>query len=130
MRALRKGLAMFRERRAPLIALALPDVSLGGAEIVNITLAKQFLSRGFRVDIVTAWDVPESRFLVPPAARHIVLGAKRTRDFLFPFARYLRSNRPDAVIGSMWPFTTACLLAHRFVGSGARIAVCEHSTLS
>jgi glycosyltransferase involved in cell wall biosynthesis len=102
----------------------------GGAEVVNITLAKQFLSWGFRVDIVNGWDAPEPRLVVPSGARHIVLGASRTRKVLLPFAHYLLSNRPDAVIASMWPFTTACLLAHRLVGSRARIAVCEHSMLS
>lgn len=116
------------ERRA-LITLALPDISIGGAEIVNTTLAKQFLSRDFRVDIVTAQDV-EPKFPVPSGAQYVVLGARRTRDFLLPFAGYLRSHRPDALIASMWPFTTTCVLAHRLARSAARIAVCEHSTLS
>ena len=95
-----------------------------------MTLAKQFLSRGFRVDIVTGWNPPEPRLVVPPGARHILLGVERTRQFLFAFARYLRDERPAAIIGSMWPWTTACVLAARLAGSGARIAVCEHSTLS
>jgi glycosyltransferase involved in cell wall biosynthesis len=114
----------------PLIALVLPDISIGGAESVNITLAKQFLSLGFRVDIVTAQDIPEPTFPIPPGICHTVLGARRIRDFLFPFARYLHNKRPEAVIGSMWPLTTACLLGHRISRSRAQIAVCEHSTLS
>ena len=117
-------------RRRPLITLAVWEMSVGGAEVVNLALAKQFLGQGFRVDIVSAQDAVESQLPIPSSARHFVLGVRRIRDFLFPFARYLRRERPDAVIGSMWPLTTACLLAHRLVGSKARIAVCEHSTLS
>jgi glycosyltransferase involved in cell wall biosynthesis len=119
-----------RERNAALISLALPKVSTGGAEIVNMTLAEQFLSRGFRVDIVAGRDDPESRFLVPPAARYVAFEATRSRNFLLPFARYLRSERPDVVIASMWPFTTTCVLARRLAGSATRMIVCEHNTLS
>lgn len=111
------------------IALALPNIGLGGAEAVNITLAGQFLRRGFPVDIVTAEDVTP-KYPIPHGARHIVLDAKRTRKFLLPFARYLRSERPAAVVASMWPFTTACVLARRLARSAAPIIVCEHCNLS
>ena len=119
-----------RKKDPSLITLAVPDIGAGGAEIANVVLARQFLSRGFRVDIVTAVDLPESRLFIPPAARHIVLGAKRTREFLLPFARYLRRERPDFVIASIWPFTTTCVLAYRLARSRARIVVWEHNTLS
>ena len=119
-----------RERGARLITLAIPTIGVGGAETVNMTLARQFLDWGFRVDIVNGGDAPEPRLVIPTGVRHVVLGADRTRKVLVPFARYLLRNRPDAVIASMWPFTTTCLLAHRLVRSSARIAVCEHSTLS
>lgn len=106
-------------------------MGIGGAEIVNVSLSKQFLDRGFRVDFVTGWNEPDSHLLpLPDAARHFVLGAKQTRGVLLPFARYLLKERPDAVIVSMWPFTTTCVLAHRLVRSRARIIVWEHSTLS
>jgi glycosyltransferase involved in cell wall biosynthesis len=114
----------------PLIALVVGEMSIGGAEIVNLTLAKEFLSRGFRVDIVAAGDAVQSQLPIPPQVRAIILGTNRAREVPLPFARYLRSQRPHAVIASMWPLTTICVLAHRFVRSQSRIAVCEHSTLS
>jgi glycosyltransferase involved in cell wall biosynthesis len=113
-----------------LITLAVPNIGAGGAEIANVVLAKQFLSRDFRVHIVTAEDLPDSRRFIPPAARYIVLRAERTREFLFPFARYLRHQQPDFVIASIWPFTTICVLAHRLARSRARMVVWEHNTLS
>ena len=125
------SLVISRERGSGLISLALPNIGFGGAEIVNITLAHQFLRRGFRVDIVTAQDVlHESKFRIPSGARYIVLGPRRTRNFLLPFARYLRRECPDVSIASMWPLTTTCVLAHRFARSAARMVVWEHCSLS
>jgi glycosyltransferase involved in cell wall biosynthesis len=121
--------AISSERFMGLVTLALPSICIGGAEIVNLTLAKQFLTRGFRVDVVTAEDVSQ-KFPLPSGARYIVLGARRIRDLIFPFARYLRREQPDAVIASMWPFTSACVLAHRLTRSTARMVVCEHAALS
>lgn len=115
---------------SPLITLVVPEISVGGAEIVNTTLAKQFLDRGLRVHIATCRDHPDSRLLIPPSARHVVLGAQRARDFLLPFARYLRRERPDAVMVSMWPLTTICLLAHQLARSRSQIVVRDTSTLS
>ena len=101
-----------------------------GAEIANVLLAKQFLRRGFRVHIVTAEDLPGARRFIPAAARYFILGTDRAREFLFPFARYLRHERPDFVIASIWPLTTICVLAHRLARSRARMLVWEHNTLS
>jgi glycosyltransferase involved in cell wall biosynthesis len=95
-----------------------------------MTLARQFLRRGFRVDVVTCQDIPEPKLAIPATARYVVLGAKRIRDFVLPFARYLRRERPDAVVVSMWPLTTASLLAHWLARSTSRIVVCERSTIS
>ena len=123
------NLAVSTERGAGLLTLAIPNIGLGGAEIVNIALAEQFLRRGFRVDIVTAQDV-EPKYPTPPGVRYIVLDARRTRYFLLPFARYLRSERPDFLIASIWPLTTTCIVAHRLARSASRIVVWDHCTLS
>ena len=123
-------LAEEKVKRRPLITLTAIEMSLGGAEVVNLALAKQFLDRGFRVDIVSAQEARELQLPIPSGARQIVLGVKHTRDFLLPFVRYLRTEQPDLVFASMWPFTSACVLAHRIARSTARIAVWEHNTLS
>lgn len=119
-----------RETRAPLITLVLPNICAGGAETAKITLAKQLLTRGFRVDIVTGWHGPGPCVNVPFGAQHVVLGARRIRSFLFPFASYLRRQRPDAAIVSMWPLTVTCLLAHQLVRTATRMVILEHNTLS
>lgn len=119
-----------REDGQPLIALVLPSIGLGGAEIVNITLAQEFLRRGFRVDLVTGADEPESRVVVPEDARHVALDARRTREMCLQFARYLSRERPACALVSMWPLTTICVLAHGIAASKSRIVLMEHNTLS
>jgi glycosyltransferase involved in cell wall biosynthesis len=114
----------------PLIALALPDLRVGGAEVVNAALAQEFLSRGLHVDLVTAWATMDEAVQTPEQARRVTLGVKRTREILFPFVRYLRAERPDAVVASLWPLTTICVLAHQLSGVRARMAVWQHNTLS
>lgn len=116
--------------RPALITLVLPSIGLGGAEIVNVGLAKEFLRRNFRVDLVTGGDEPGPRVLVPEGVRHVVLGARQTRGVCLPFAGYLRREQPHAVLVSIWPLTVACVLAHRLAGSKSRIVVADHNTLS
>ena len=112
------------------IALVLPDLGGGGAERVTLTLADEFVARGFAVDLVLMRC--EGAFLaqVPRTLRLVDLEARRTRQAPLAFARYLRAERPDAVIANMWPLTTACIVARALARSKARILACEHVTLS
>lgn len=117
--------------RRPLVALVLPSDALGGAEVVNVSLAKHLIERGVSVDIVTGWSESEGESLsLPEAARHISFGVQQTRSALWPLIRYLRRERPDVVIASVWPFTSMCVIAHQLAGSHARMVVWEHNTLS
>lgn len=114
----------------PLVALAIPTISYGGAEAVNVALGREFLKRGLRVDFVTGWDDAQSKELIPEGARHVNFGVRRTRATLGPLIKYFRSERPDVMLASMWPFTTTCVMAHSLARSHSKIAVIEHSTLS
>ena len=97
-RSLSEHFCFSQERRAPLITIAIPDISIGGAEIVNITLGYQFLRRGFRVDIVTAQDVPEPKLGIPSAARYIVLERKAGPEIsCFPSPAICAVNDPTSL---------------------------------
>src|SRR5208283_467201 len=112
------------------VVLALPSLGIGGAEVVNAVLAGQFLKLGVAVDVATGWDEDGERVPIPAEARHMGLGGRKARDILCPLIRYLRSERPDALIASMWPWTPACALAHQLSGCAGSMAVWEHNTLS
>ncbi|HEY8127378.1 MAG TPA: glycosyltransferase [Hyphomicrobium sp.] len=115
---------------APLIALALPCVGYGGAEAVNLALGREFINCGFKVDFVTMGEVAETEALIPDEARHVCLAVPKMRGVLIPMIRYFRTARPDAMIASIWPFTTICVAAHQLSGSQTRVIVWEHNTLS
>ena len=78
-----------------------------------MALGREFLKRGYRVDFVTMREEPETEMLVPRAARHMCLRVQRTRQALFPLIRYLRTKHPDALVASLWPFTSLCVLANQ-----------------
>jgi glycosyltransferase involved in cell wall biosynthesis/peptidoglycan/xylan/chitin deacetylase (PgdA/CDA1 family) len=114
----------------PLIAFVLPSLALGGAEIVVAALGGEFLKRGFRADFVVGSHEEDAFALLPPFAGYICVNAKEPRNMLFPLARYLREQRPSAVIASPWPLTVLSIAARKMVGSKARFAVCAHSAPS
>ena len=114
----------------PLIAIVLPSLTVGGAEIVSAALGSEFLKRGFRADFVVGWHDEKASMRLPPFAGYVCLKTKQARSALFPLARYLREQRPSAVIASQWPLTVLSIAARKLVGSKARLAVCTHSAPS
>ena len=112
------------------ISILLPDLRGGGAERVNLDLAHEFARQGYRVVFVLMRAegefLPEAR-----AAFDVVdLKAPRARNVPTALARYLRTDRPDALIASLWPLTFAAVVAQKLARSGTKVMVVEHSTLS
>jgi glycosyltransferase involved in cell wall biosynthesis len=114
----------------PLVSFVIPDLGLAGAEIVSTTLAKELLKRGYAADIVTLIDIDGVVQALPEGARHIRLSCPKIRNLPVAFAQYLRRANPAAVVASLWPITSACIVGHRLALSRARVLVWEHSTLS
>lgn len=112
------------------LALVLPDMGGGGAERVALSLAEDWISRGYEVDLVLLRARGELLPLVPDQVRIVDLGARRIRDGLQPLVRYLRESRSIALQASMWPLTVIAILAHRIARSQARLLVSDHSVLS
>ena len=113
------------------IAFAFPEMlPLGGAERVQIDLARELHALGFAIDIVMAYETQDVSQYFPPGTRVFSFGTPRTRDFIRPFTAYLRAERPAAVIAAMWPFTSACILAARLARSRTAVLVSEHNMLS
>lgn len=112
------------------LSLVLPDLTGGGAERVMLTLAGEFAARGIAVDIVLMRREGELLDQAPQTVRIVDLKAPRGRQVPLAFARYLRAEKPDAVIANMWPLTTACIAARSIARSKARVVVCEHNMLS
>jgi len=113
------------------VAIVLPSLlPLGGAERVAINLAFDFIARGVAVDIVLLNEPHDVTGAVPPEARIFKLATPRTRKALWPLVCYLRQERPDAVLASMWPVTVITVVANALAGSPSRVVVSDHIVLS
>jgi glycosyltransferase involved in cell wall biosynthesis len=114
---------------ARLISIVLPDLSGGGAEHLCFRLAEEFVSRNHRVDIVVLVRRGELIDHVPPGVRVVALNVRRIRQAILPIARYLRTERPDALLAAMFPLTVASLVASALARVPTRIVISEHTSL-
>ena len=112
------------------ISLLLPDLRGGGAERVNLDLAREFAKIGYSVEFVLM--SAKGEFLSEAEEQHSVvsLGAQRTRDVPHTLARYIRLRRPDVLVASMWPLTAVAPLGQLLSGRRCRVVVVEHAILS
>lgn len=112
------------------IAFYLPSLGGGGAERVTVTLANAIVTEGFKVDIVLAEAVGTFISDVDPGIRIIDLKAGRVSRSIFGLVRYLRQERPDAMIAAMNHANVAAVIARMLSRSGIRLILVEHNTPS
>lgn len=110
-----------------MISMLLPDLRGGGAERVQLDLAKGFLARGRAVEIVLMRAEGELLSLVPDGAKIVDLKAPRLRGALLPLARHLRRTRPDALLAAMWPLTSVAVWARDLARVPTRVVVSDHT---
>lgn len=111
------------------IALFVPDLTLGGAERVMVNLAENFAKRGRPVDLVLVRH--EGLYLrdVPKEVRIIDLACGRVLHALPSLVRYLRRERPAALLATLTYANVLAIVATRMAGAGTRIAVREANSL-
>lgn len=112
------------------IALFVPSLRGGGAERVMLSLASAFSDRGHRVDLVLV--NAEGPYLqeVPSTIRIVNLHASRVIASLFGFIRYLRQERPAAMISALSHANIVAILACSIARTNTRLVVSEHNTLT
>lgn len=118
------------------VALFLPELRAGGAQNVFLTLAKDFISKRVRVDLVVARLNGELLTEVPSGVRLIPLGGSNNygRTALAVTAlprliRYLRANRPDAMLSTLTGTNLLAVVAHRMARVSTRLVIREAATL-
>jgi glycosyltransferase involved in cell wall biosynthesis len=112
------------------IALLLPSLAGGGAERMTINLARGLAESGQRVDLVLGQAVGPYHELVPGSVRSIDLGRRQMIAALLPLVRYLRRERPRALLAAMNHASIVALWAARLAGTGTRVVAGVRSQLS
>jgi glycosyltransferase involved in cell wall biosynthesis len=108
------------------VALFLPSLAGGGAERVVLNLAAGLAQRGVRTDLVLASAEGPYLPLVPPGVRVVDLKASRVLRSLGPLARYLRRERPLALLAALDHANLVAIVAARMAGGHTRTVISIH----
>jgi len=95
-----------------------------------VTLANAISARGYVVDMVVATACGPYLKELSPAVRLVDLKAGRVINALLPLARYLREERPEAMLSAMSHANTVALVARKLAGVSTRVVVSERGTIS
>lgn len=109
------------------IVLFTSSFSTNGVSRNRITLAKAFLEMGYRVDFVVSHDEGPIKDEVPKECNIFELGSTRPTEMIPALGKYLRAERPDAMIAASWPNTASAIIAKMLYMPPLRLVVSEHS---
>src|SRR5215213_2792622 len=98
------------------LAIFAPSMAQGGAERGALKLAEGLTQRGFDVHLVLAAAEGPRLAEVPPDVRIVDLGARRVLTSLPGVIRYLRKERPLALISYLDHANVVALVACRLAG--------------
>jgi glycosyltransferase involved in cell wall biosynthesis len=112
------------------IAFFLPGLHGGGAERIVLNLTEGIAERGTPVDLVLAAATGPLLGHLAPGVRLVDLASPRVLRSTGPLARYLRRERPRAVVSSMSHANLVALWAARLARAGTPVVVTEHNTMS
>jgi len=111
------------------LALFLPTLDDGGAERVMLQLAASFSARGHHVDLVLAIPGGPLDGQVPPGPRIVSLNASRTILALPALVRYLRRERPAALLSTLEHANVLAVGAGALARAGVPVILREANVL-
>lgn len=112
------------------VAVFVPSLRGGGAERVMLDLAHGFAERGISTDLVLPQVEGPYLSEVRPDVRIVNLKARRVLASLPGLVRYLRRERPDALLATLTHANLIALWARRLSGVPTRVVVREANTLT
>ena len=112
------------------VAFFLPSLEGGGAERVMLNLLAGFSERGVRTDLVLGTAGGPYLSLVPPAVRIVDLKASRVLRALAPLTKYLRRERPLALVAALDHANLVAMAAGRIAGGKTRTVISLHCTFT
>ncbi|MCU7927341.1 MAG: glycosyltransferase [Candidatus Thiodiazotropha sp. (ex Dulcina madagascariensis)] len=125
-------------REHPRIALFLPDLGMGGAERVFVTLSKYLAQMGYQVDLVLAKKDGPLLKEVAPEVNVVDLAVSRSGESgwlfglrtLFSLRLYLRSFPPDIMLSTLTGANLTVLVARLISLRKFRLVIREAATLA
>jgi glycosyltransferase involved in cell wall biosynthesis len=111
------------------LSIFLPSLYAGGAERSMLKLSGGLAAKGYPVDLVIVKAEGPLMAEVPNAVRVVDLCSSRVLMSLLSLIRYLRKERPVALL-SVLHANFVAILAHRLAHVPTRIIVSERNTLS
>lgn len=115
-------------RREPAhIAIFIPKLTGGGAERIMIKLAKAFSEEGHRVDFVVCKAEGAFQGDIPNGVRLVELGVQRTLASLPSLVRYLRKERPVAMLSALNHANVVAIWAKKLAKIPLRLIVSERT---
>jgi len=112
------------------IALFMRDLAPGGVGRVIVNLAKGFVERGYEVDVVLARARGPYLDQLEPQVRVVDLGVDRTLRAVPGLVRYLRRERPQAMIACTDGANVVALWARRLSGVPTRLMISVHTNVT
>ena len=112
------------------IACYMHSLAGGGVERMRLHLLARLRELGIRTTLLLHSDEGELRHVLPPDLDVRSFGTRRTLFDAVPLARFLRAERPDALLASLGHNNVAAMLGKLTARSGTNLIVCQHNALS
>lgn len=112
------------------LAVFIPNMYGGGAQRVTLNLARRLAECGYKLDLVLAKAEGPLMAEIPDSVRVVNLRAPRVLMSLPALVRYLRRERPLAMLAALNYVNIVALWAWRLAGGTTRLIVSERNTLS
>jgi len=109
------------------VAFVLPSFRGGGAEISTIRLANQLAKHGYNVDCVALQAVGPFRERILPSVEVHDLRVRRASLSVYAIATYIRTYRPQILVGNMSHINVACVLATLISRLPIKLMLVEHN---
>jgi glycosyltransferase involved in cell wall biosynthesis len=112
------------------VACYLHSLAGGGVERMRMHLLSRLRELGVRTTLLLHSDAGELKGDVPAGLDVRVFGTGRTLADVGPLARFLRHERPDALLSSLGHNNIAAMMAKIVSRSRCSLIACQHNALS